>query len=249
MWNIRISNIEEECLVSNSRKEDLLVLKDRKSPVFSQSLPFSELNSNIQLLCLLLEGIGVFAILLQEHFDSMLLHVLYPLMEKLGSRNATISQMAYWSLVTISRSCKYGTVEQLIGKNVDYLINSISLNLRHISLHRDTPNVLIAMLQYGDKGLIPYLEDSLDEVLNLIDYSTDEFLLSLVKVLNSVTVAINKWFLKEKSSNISHESKTNSKKTTKVSYLIRLCECNNLISYSTEGVMLDIDTELMQVTR
>lgn len=212
VWNVRISNDEEERLLSNSRGEDLLVLRDRKPPIAQQSVSFSELNSNIQLLCLMLEGIGIFATLLQEHFDNMLLDVLYPLMEKLGSRNATVSQMAYWSLVTISASCKYGSVEELIGKNVDYLINSISLNLRHISLHPDTPAVLSAMLLHGNKGLIPYLQDTLEEVLSLIDYSSDQFLLSLVKVLNSVAFSVNKWFPGEKSTKKSEEKDKIAKK-------------------------------------
>ena len=50
------------------------------------------------------------------------------------------------------------------------------------------------MLQYGEKDLIPFLEDTLDEVLSLIDYSDEHFLLSLVKVLNSLAIVICKWF-------------------------------------------------------
>lgn len=115
-------------------------------------------------------------------------------MEKLGSRNATVSQVTYWSLSTIAACCKYNSTEELIAKNVDYLINSISLNLRHINLNPRTPAVLNAMLQYGDRHLIPFLEDTLDEVLSLIDYSDDNLLLSLLKVLHSLTLALSKWF-------------------------------------------------------
>jgi hypothetical protein len=115
-------------------------------------------------------------------------------MEKLGSRNATVSHVAHWSLAMITNCCKYKSIEELIARNVDYLINTISLNLRHINLNPDTPAVLNAMLKYGEKDLVPFLEDTLDEVLNLIDYSDEHFLLSLVKVLNSLTVAICKWF-------------------------------------------------------
>ena len=124
----------------------------------------------------------------------MLLDVLYPLMEKLGNHNATVSQVAYWSLGTIAMCCKYKSIEELIARNVDYLINTISLNLRHLNLNPDTPAVLNAMLHYGDKHLVPFLEDTLDEVLNLIDYCDKHFLLSLVKILNSLTIAICKWF-------------------------------------------------------
>jgi hypothetical protein len=131
-------------------------------------------------------------------------------MEKLGSRNATVSQMAYWSLDRIAMCCKYKSIEELIARNVDYLINTISLNLRHINLNPDTPAVLNAMLQFGDKDLVPFLEDTLDEVLSLIDYSDEQFLLSLLKVLNSLTVALCKWFpvqTKEKKGTSGEKSK------------------------------------------
>lgn len=115
-------------------------------------------------------------------------------MEKLGSHNATVSQMAHWSLGRIAVCCKYESIEDLIAKNVDYLINAISLNLRHIKLNPDTPAVLNSMLLYGDEHLVPFLEDTLEEVLNLIDYCKERFLLSFMKVLNSLTLAICKWY-------------------------------------------------------
>ena len=147
--------------------------------------------------------------------------VLYPLMEKLDNRNATVSQVAYWSLGTIAMCCKYKSIEELIARNVDYLINTISLNLRHLNLNPDTPAVLNAMLHYGDKHLIPFLEDTLDELLNLIDYSDKYFLLSLVKVLNSLNVAICKWFpVQTKTNNVA--SGEESMKFVKVRYNLRL---------------------------
>ena len=80
------------------------------------------------------------------------------------------------------------------------------LDFIELSLNPDTPVVLSAMLQYGNKGLIPYLQDTLNELLCLIDYSADEFLFSLVKVLNSLTVAVNRWFPAGKSAKKLDES-------------------------------------------
>lgn len=124
----------------------------------------------------------------------MLLNVLYPVMEKLGSRNATVSNAAYWSLLTISICCEYKSIQELIASNVDYLINTISLNLRHIELNRETPAVLNAMIQYGDERLLPFLEDTLDEVLNLIDFMDESYIVAFLKVLNSFSFALSKWF-------------------------------------------------------
>jgi hypothetical protein len=68
IWNSRISNCGNEALKTSLQKEDLFVLPTSRALISRKSVSFSELNSNIQLLCLLLEGIGIFAIVLREHF-------------------------------------------------------------------------------------------------------------------------------------------------------------------------------------
>ena len=69
IWNSRILNSENEVLKTSLQKEDLFMLPKRRALMSRKSVStFSELNSNIQLLCLLLEGIGIFATVLGEHF-------------------------------------------------------------------------------------------------------------------------------------------------------------------------------------
>jgi hypothetical protein len=69
VWNSRILNSENEVLKTSLLKEDLFMLPKSRALMSRKSVSsFSELNSNIQLLCLWLEGIGIFATVLGEHF-------------------------------------------------------------------------------------------------------------------------------------------------------------------------------------
>jgi hypothetical protein len=68
IWNSRISNREKDALKTSLKKEDLFLLSTSRALVSDKCLSFSQLNSNVQLLCLLLEGIGIFATVLRDHF-------------------------------------------------------------------------------------------------------------------------------------------------------------------------------------
>lgn len=68
IWNVRISNDENEDLKTSLQKEDLFMLPSFEA-MPRKPVSFYQLNSNIQLLCLVLEGIGIFATVLREHFE------------------------------------------------------------------------------------------------------------------------------------------------------------------------------------
>lgn len=68
-WHLRISNCDNEALKTSIHKEDFVMLPASESLISPKSVSFSEINSNIQLSCLLLEGIGIFATVLRDQFD------------------------------------------------------------------------------------------------------------------------------------------------------------------------------------
>ena len=68
-WHLRISNCNNEALKTSVQKEDFVMLPASESLICPKSVSFSEINSNIQLLCLLLEGVGIFTTVLRHHFD------------------------------------------------------------------------------------------------------------------------------------------------------------------------------------
>ncbi|XP_041375233.1 TELO2-interacting protein 1 homolog [Gigantopelta aegis] len=162
--------------------------------VSSDTPSVAVLNRNIMQICLFIEGIGTVAKVLGEDFKPMLIKVLYPLMEKLGDGSAYISSSAYLTLIDICKACHYRSIEELIMENADYLINEISLRLRHLPDNLQTPLVLQAMLHHSSERLLPVVHDTILEILSsLDDHYTDQAVL-FMKVLSELTKAVVRWF-------------------------------------------------------
>lgn len=176
-WRCRTSSSSEEG--ASSRKDNML--------------SFKQLNSNILLVCLLIQSVGTFAQVVGGAFEPLLQTAIYPLLEKLGDRNAMISHCAHHTLSLIAHHCSYASISNLITANADYLVNAVSLNLRCIVVHPEAPLVLKAVLLHGTAAVLPLMQDSIDEVMFALDVHQEKenafwpVLLALVK-------AIVKWF-------------------------------------------------------
>ncbi|TKC48314.1 hypothetical protein EI555_014556 [Monodon monoceros] len=165
------------------------------SPTFSKPRPtICSMNSNIWQICIQLEGIGHFAHALGKDFRLLLMSALYPVLEKAGDQSLLISQAAVSTMTAICQACGYDSLQQLINENSDYLVNGISLNLRHLSLHPHTPKVLEVMLQNSDASLLPLVADVVQDVLATLDQFYDKRTTSFVSVLHALLAALAQWF-------------------------------------------------------
>ncbi|XP_059886785.1 TELO2-interacting protein 1 homolog isoform X3 [Delphinus delphis] len=161
------------------------------SPTFSKPSPtICSMNSNIWQICIQLEGIGHFAHALGKDFRLLLMSALYPVLEKAGDQTLLISQAAISTMMDICQACGYDSLQQLINQNSDYLVNGISLNLRHLSLHPHTPKVLEVMLQNSDASLLPLVADVVQDVLATLDQFYDKRTTSFVSVLHALLTAL-----------------------------------------------------------
>ncbi|XP_057559222.1 TELO2-interacting protein 1 homolog isoform X1 [Hippopotamus amphibius kiboko] len=165
------------------------------SPTSSKPGPtICSMNSNIWQICIQLEGIGHFAHALGEDFHLLLMSALYPVLEKAGDQTLLISQTATSAMMDICHACGYDSLQHLINQNSDYLVNGISLNLRHLSLHPHTPKVLEVMLQNSDASLLPLVADVIQDVLATLDQFYDKRATSFVSVLHALLAALAQWF-------------------------------------------------------
>jgi len=123
-----------------------------------------KINSNIILICLLLDGIEQCSLLLGTEFQLFLMDVLYPLLEKIGCENARIRRSALLCIGSVAKACGPGTVAGLLRDNADYLVDSISLRLRHIQRYPEAPSVLQVAIRYGDRTMLPLVNDLMLEV-------------------------------------------------------------------------------------
>lgn len=164
-------------------------------PAFSKPSPtICSMNSNIWQICIQLEGIGHFAYALGTDFHLLLMSALYPVLEKAGDQTLLISQAATSTMMDICHACGYDSLQHLINQNSDYLVNGISLNLRHLSLHPHTPKVLEVMLQNSDASLLPLVADVVQDVLATLDQFYDKRATSFVSVLHALLAALAQWF-------------------------------------------------------
>ncbi|XP_062515161.1 TELO2-interacting protein 1 homolog isoform X2 [Corticium candelabrum] len=199
----------------DTRMEDLRANQSSHflSSASGDGLTVQTLNSNTMFICLLLDGIAAFAEVLGKQFDTLLITALYPIMEKLGDSKGVISQTALNTLMVICQSCGYrlcdfgvvavcllyvwcicSSVSSVIGRNADYLIDTVSLNLRHLDMNPTTARVLKVMFQQSDETFLPLVDDTLHEVFSCLDGHFDETALLLMPVLQSLIEAVCRWF-------------------------------------------------------
>ena len=85
-------------------------------------------------------------------------------------------------------------MNELICQNCDYITNSISIRLRHLSVNPKAPVVLKAMLEHCDRELVPYIRDILQEILDSLDEHYDTQSMLFMPVLLSTVSAAKRWY-------------------------------------------------------
>uniref|UniRef100_A0A8C5QDE7 TELO2 interacting protein 1 n=1 Tax=Leptobrachium leishanense TaxID=445787 RepID=A0A8C5QDE7_9ANUR len=141
-----------------------------------------------------LEGIAYFAKAIGRSFHSLLITVLYPLLEKAGDGTPMISAAANTALLNVSDACGCKDVSQLVELNSDYLASEISVGLRRLGkLQGGAACVLRFILENCGPNILPLLEDLVQDLLPALDQSPDEVAKTLLPVLKSLIVYIGKW--------------------------------------------------------
>ena len=191
--NLHRPTSSQSSVVSSERvnRQDLTITQQEK-PV--RGLSFDVLNSNIQLACLLLEGIGILSQIPSHGLEPFLMTTIYPVMSKLGDENATVSRSAYGTLLQICQSCGHVSIAELISANADYLVNAISLNLKYVFVDGQAPRVLQVMIQYSNASILSIIEDTLMDVFAVIDFYPEQLMHTLFKVLNVLICSVKQWF-------------------------------------------------------
>ncbi|GFQ65750.1 TELO2-interacting protein 1 [Trichonephila clavata] len=156
-------------------------------------------NNKLCQICLILESIAKCAKTLGIEFRSFLMKVLFNVMEAAGSSNYILAQSGRLCLFSISQSCGYDSILELIRENADYIINSISINFHHFFYRPEMIVVLRVVIEESDAAVLPLFTDSISQILHILDLNQDKAYPLLI-VLKSVAVSIRKWFPpKEKS--------------------------------------------------
>ncbi|XP_051886998.1 TELO2-interacting protein 1 homolog isoform X2 [Pristis pectinata] len=194
-WHL-VTSLESEYEVGlnkNQPKFQVFTEGFQNSSQYS-SLTVHTMNSNIWQICIQLEGIGYFARVLKKEFRPLLMMTLYPVLEKVGAETLLVSQMARSTLIDICQACGYESLQELINQNSDYLVNTISLNLRRLAQHPHTARVINVMFSYSDASFLPLVDDVVQDVLLSIDHYHNEKAHLIFTVLHSLLTALACWF-------------------------------------------------------
>lgn len=132
------------------------------------SRPAFEDESNWKLQALALETVALQAYHQKQDFRPELVDALYPILERMGSRNAALQQHAMTCLNLVSASCAYLSPGALIIDNADYLVNAVALKLNTFDISPQAPQVLVMMVKLCGPGLIPYLDDLVESIFSIL---------------------------------------------------------------------------------
>ncbi|XP_064461327.1 TELO2-interacting protein 1 homolog [Ornithodoros turicata] len=162
--------------------------------ISSEQFSIECINSNILQICLLLEGVSVFASVLKQMFRPLLQVTLCPLLERADSHIHLVSHTACMALLRVSASCDYLSIPGMIQDNVDYITNALVFKLRHFKSNPNVSHVVQALVKHASKDAMGLIADVANEVLNALDFCYGKHALILLRVLGSTVFAISSWF-------------------------------------------------------
>ena len=125
--------------------------------------------SDWRLLALSLEILVLQAQQLGQSYRPELMESLYPVLQLLGSNNPLLRNHARTALNLLSAACGYERVSDMLIQNVDYLINSVGLKLTYGEISPQAAQVLLMMVRLCGAALIPYLDDTISSMFDLLD--------------------------------------------------------------------------------
>ncbi|KAK9368713.1 armadillo-type protein [Lipomyces kononenkoae] len=116
-----------------------------------------------------LEALSLSAEIMGLDFKLSLMDILYPVLNLVASRSIQIRQHAYIALNNIAIATDYFSLSELLVDNVDYVLDSISLRINTLDISPRTPKILSVLIKLAGSSSIPYLDDIIASIFNLLD--------------------------------------------------------------------------------
>ena len=168
-----------------------------KTDTQANRLSIQEYHHNILQIDFFMVTLARMSSVLKKDFEPYLIDALYPLLERLGDPNRSVSSTAWTCLDVIANNVNATepTVAQLIMTNVDYIVNSVSQRLRFLKSNPRAPKVLAASIRIAGPKIMEFMEDSVLEILDLLDnyHNVNESVVgSLYEVFDAIIAVLAK---------------------------------------------------------
>ena len=144
-----------------------------------------------------------------EAFAPLLMHCMYPLLERVSDESAEVSDAALRGLVAVAQTMRRHSdaskasggsdpqavtpdeeVRRLLMANIDYIVDVICARLRYLHEHPTTPQVLQAVLAFTGTAVLPYIHDTLETLFECVEISEERFLINFFDILRAVMDAL-----------------------------------------------------------
>ncbi|GMH32931.1 hypothetical protein BSKO_00765 [Bryopsis sp. KO-2023] len=118
--------------------------------VAGDPLSTEALGQNAMLVRTLLDSVGTFARVVGKSFaegGQILRLALMPMLERLGDPCPLVQAAAETAVDSVCWHCGYGSLEQLVSANGDYIVDGLCSQLRQIHLYPHAPHLFAALLR------------------------------------------------------------------------------------------------------
>lgn len=124
-----------------------------------------QIKHNSVVMCLMLEGIGIFATSIGKNYEAFMLQSLHLILEKCGSTQSIVGLAAMKSLNQIRIASNQDSISELISTNVDYLRYFIIQKLKHIERYPQVIDTLNFIMLYCTIEILPFLQEIISDVV------------------------------------------------------------------------------------
>eukprot|EP01102_Stenamoeba_stenopodia_P007829 TRINITY_DN2212_c0_g1_i4.p2 TRINITY_DN2212_c0_g1~~TRINITY_DN2212_c0_g1_i4.p2 ORF type:complete len:871 (-),score=208.96 TRINITY_DN2212_c0_g1_i4:3057-5591(-) len=171
----------------------------RRSAISDRVHNSCETESGLLVALAMIEGLGNIAQVIANAnypLHAFFIKALYPLLDKLVESDSVkgsslIREYAWVTLSRIASYANYSSLSAMIEDNMDYLIDTICKNMKHIHSFPNTPSILQGLLQHTQVPVLPLLKDTMEQICRSLDLQkgresklTISFLSLLKSILN-----------------------------------------------------------------
>ncbi|XP_011306395.1 TELO2-interacting protein 1 homolog isoform X2 [Fopius arisanus] len=152
-----------------------------------------QVQSNILQNCLLMEGLGILAVILRENYQQYLLKTLYLIIERAGNKNRLISSVGLHTLNELAKSQGYPNISNFLWHNIDYISYHVTVKLRRFEKNLGVLDVVMIVMEYSTLDFLPCLKDIVAEALGQLKVTVEgSNSHSILKVLYTFILCIRR---------------------------------------------------------
>jgi hypothetical protein len=127
-----------------------------------------------------------------EDVATFLLHILLPVVEKLGIKDVAVEHAAHSTLQKIAFFSGYKSISELFELNMDYFVDGLCAKLRCLDLYPITPYVIDGILRHAIVSALPLMVEITQSLLRAVDayqhtFHIEPLMLAVKHLMKSVT--------------------------------------------------------------